>query len=95
MNTGLEKEQEGTNQIHMESLRGTAMVVYTFELVTWRHVQKDQRVEVSYIGKPCLKQASKQTKHVSVITASKSLHMKTKPRCLQLHQFSASVGSSG
>lgn len=62
------------------------MVVYTFELGTWRHVQKDQRVEVSYIGKPCLKQASKQTKHVSVITASKSLHMKTKPRCLQLHQ---------
>lgn len=47
MDTGLEKEQERTNQIHMESLRGTAMVVYTFELGTWRHVQKDQRVEVS------------------------------------------------
>lgn len=39
------------------------MVVYTFELGTWRDVQKDQRAEVSYTGRPCLKQRSKQTKH--------------------------------
>lgn len=85
MDTGLEMEQERTDQVHMESLRGTAMVVYSFELDTWRDVRKDQRAEVSYTGRPCLKQRSKQTKHVSVTTASRSLQMKTNPRCLQLH----------
>jgi hypothetical protein len=59
MDTGIELEHGRTNQIHMESLRGIAMVVHIFELNTWRHVWKDHGFEGSYIGRPCLKQINK------------------------------------
>lgn len=84
MGTGIEYER--ASQTHMESLRESAIVVHTFEFSTWRHLQKDQRVETSYIGIPCLRQISRKTPMFLLLLPA-DLQMKTKPRHSQLRYF--------